>query len=132
MTAQQLLDYATSLTQSAQVLNDRANDPNLSFADAKIGHDKAWAISQQAWKINSLAIAALEDGVATAVSNLTQANDKANAFIKAAGDFQTALSVGAALLSVAAAIASGNPLGAVASVNSLITTINSAMTANGN
>jgi len=130
-TAQELLNYSDSLTKSANIINDKANDPSLVFSDAKAVHDKAWAIAQQAWKITNLAIDQLDADVAIEIQNLTTTNDAATAYIKKINNFQSMLSVGAAILAVAAAVVSGNPLNSAPTVISLVTTINSTIAANG-
>jgi hypothetical protein len=127
-TANELSKLADSLSAAAQAIDDRVNttmDP-LSPQGQHL-KDISAHIAHSATQVRALAIAALAPDVAGAVNDLTSNMGLAKATLDQIKNVQKILSIAAAVLSVAAAVATKDPFGAAQGVINLISIIEGAL-----
>jgi hypothetical protein len=130
-TPQPILDLSKAFRDCADALNDYADrapdplDPSLSTLRVTAAH-----LVNEASIIGQMQLATLAQDVAGAINGLqiqVNAAQRALATIQAV---KNVVSVAAAVFSTAAAVASGNPLGAAQQVASLVSTIATTLHAN--
>jgi hypothetical protein len=126
-----LIDLSQTLRSVADALNDYADtqadpfDPSLAQLRTTAAH-----LIIDASIIGQRQLGAMAKEVSDAIAGLQgQVRDAQNA-IKIIDNVKAAVSIGAAVLSVAAAVATGNPLGAADKVTALADMIASAIKAN--
>lgn len=130
-TPQPVTDLSQAFRACADALNAYADnqtnpfDPSLSQLRTTAAH-----IIIEAAIIGQKQLAAMTQGVATAIAGLQTQVNSAKAAVATINDIKKAVSIGAAVLSAAASVASGNPLGAANQLISLASTISSAVSAN--
>lgn len=88
-------------------------------------------LATYALKIGTMAVAALAQGVGPAINDLTQHINEAKQVLTTITSIDKAMSIAAAMLSVAASVASRDPIGTVQGVTSLISLVQNATTAAG-
>jgi hypothetical protein len=132
-TPQALTDLSQKLRACADALNAYADsqadpfDPSLSQLRTTAGH-----IIIDAVIIGQKQLDAMSQDVTNAIAGLQNEVNAAQNAVNTINDVKKAVSIAAAVFSAAAAIASGNELGAVNQIISLATTISSAVSASAN
>jgi uncharacterized protein YdgA (DUF945 family) len=126
-TPQELSNLADALTDASHTI-DRQVNTTLDPLSPQGQHlrDISAHIAFSATQIRTLAVAALAQDVKDAIADLTHNVDVAKQKIAEIEGIQRALSIAAALLSVAAAVVTKDPLGAVSGISNLIDIIKGA------
>jgi vacuolar-type H+-ATPase subunit E/Vma4 len=106
-------EVARELTEAAKAVSDRmlADFTSLTKDEERELDDLFWDLQSQAARIRTLAVGALLAEAETSVEAINRETRRARKAIKDIGKVRQAIAIGAALLTVASAIATRNPAG---------------------
>lgn len=129
-TPQQLIELASALGDFSDKLDDYIKASGNPFTPAMVQlRDMDTHIASDAVLIGQIGLSAMEDDVRAALGQLQIQINSAKSTLAQINNVKSALSVVAAVLSVAASLSTGNPLGAASSVIALVSTVSGALTA---
>ena len=114
-------EVARELTEAAKAVSDRmlADFASLTKDEERELDDLFWDLQSQAARIRTLAVGALLAEAETSVEAINRETRRARKAIKEIGKVRQAIAIGAALLTVASAIATRNPAGLKPAFNTL-------------
>lgn len=114
-------EVARELTEAAKAVSDRmlADFATLTKDEERELDDLFWDLQSQAARIRTLAVGALLAEAETSVEAINRETKRARKAIKDIGKVRQAIAIGAALLTVASAIATRNPAGLKPAFNTL-------------
>lgn len=114
-------EVARELTEAAKAVSDRmlADFTSLTKDEERELDDLFWDLQSQAARIRTLAVGALLAEAETSVEAINRETRRARKAIKEIGKVRQAIAIGAALLTVASAIATRNPAGLKPAFNTL-------------
>ncbi|GIX11252.1 hypothetical protein [Elioraea sp.] len=106
-------DVAREMGEAAKAVMDRlmADYATLSKDEVRDLEDLAWDLQSQAARIRTLAVGALLAEAQTSVEAINRETRRARKAIRDIAKVRQAIAIGAALLTVASAIATKNPAG---------------------
>lgn len=114
-------EIAREITEAAKAVSDRllADYQSLSKDEERALDDLFWDLQSQAARIRTLAVGALVAEAETSIEAINRETKRARKAIKDIGKVRQAIAIGAALLTVASAIATKNAAGLKAGFNAL-------------
>ena len=114
-------EIAREITEAAKAVSDRmlADFANLTKDEARELEDLFWDLQSQAARIRTLAVGALLAEAETSIQAVSRETKRARKAIKDIGKVRQAIAIGAALLTVASAIATRNAAGLKPAFNTL-------------
>lgn len=114
-------EVARELTEAAKAVSDRmlADFASLTKDEERELDDLFWDLQSQAARIRTLAVGALLAEAETSVEAINRETKRARKAIKDIGKVRQAIAIGAALLTVASAIATRNAAGLKPAFNTL-------------
>ncbi len=114
-------EIAREITEAAKAVSDRmlADYASLSKDEERALDDLFWDLQSQAARIRTLAVGTLLAEAETSIEAINRETKRARKAIKDIGKVRQAIAVGAALLTVASAIATKNAAGLKPAFNTL-------------
>jgi hypothetical protein len=114
-------EIAREITEAAKAVSDRmlADFATLTKDEERELDDLFWDLQSQAARIRTLAVGALLAEAETSVEAINRETKRARKAIKDIGKVRQAIAIGAALLTVASAIATKNAAGLKPAFNTL-------------
>jgi hypothetical protein len=114
-------EIAREITEAAKAVSDRmlADFATLTKDEERELDDLFWDLQSQAARIRTLAVGALLAEAETSVEAVNRETKRARKAIKDIGKVRQAIAIGAALLTVASAIATKNAAGLKPAFNTL-------------
>lgn len=114
-------EIAREITEAAKAVSDRmlADYASLSKDEERALDDLFWDLQSQAARIRTLAVGTLLAEAETSIEAINRETKRARKAIKDIGKVRQAIAVGAALLTVASAIATKNAAGLKPAFNML-------------
>ena len=114
-------EVAREITEAAKAVSDRmlADYASLSKDEERALDDLFWDLQSQAARIRTLAVGTLLAEAETSIEAINRETKRARKAIKDIGKVRQAIAIGAALLTLASAIATKNAAGLKAGFNTL-------------
>lgn len=114
-------EIAREITEAAKAVSDRmlADYASLSKDEERALDDLFWDLQSQAARIRTLAVGTLLAEAETSIEAINRETKRARKAIKDIGKVRQAIAIGAALLTLASAIATKNAAGLKAGFNTL-------------